>query len=522
VARLPEGPRDDPGALARATALLASAEELARQEKWTEAKAALQSLLLEHEPLTWTRQRAARIGELTGLCDSKLSAIASRRQRTIDQARLAAGEGKWEEARRLWTEAVQEGLTEFRKDLDLAQREIEAEKGVAGFREAFAAGRWSEAVARGADLGNRLAETSTILKQLEELKALAARALEETKTGELLSEARAAAVAGRWPEVKARLGELESKAQTATYRQRQAEIAALRADFDRAALKEIEEAAQRGWTAAQAQYQDLVAARKYDDACEALRAFQRDHVVSALAGSKKAEIEARIADAGRRKAKDRDDEARRIWQGIQKDVAAKPPDHEGAHAGLLQLLSEFAETPFVRANERQLKQLKSTCDERLGLGEHVLARLEFEDTPGKWSGQGGAVGSNELGGFQGKRAARLVLYPGSYGVHPVESGVPPKAEAVVFHVRSVKKGNVSMTFSLLEEAGTWSAQVPVTGDWKAQSVRLSALTFSSAAGQSGRPPFDPSRISAFTVGVDVSEGQYEILLDSLRFEAARK
>ena len=511
---------DDAKKVGAAAALLSAAEEFAKQGKWSEAYHAIQNLNLEHGALEWTRERAARIGELSGLCRSKLAGVLADRKGKVDQARLAESEGRWEEARRLWSELVQGGLPDHRADLESAIREVEAEKGIAALRQSFSKGLWSDVVTRATDLGNRLDETKTLRRQLEDLKTMVARAVDETKTGEVLTAARGAALAGNWKEVGVQLAEIEKRSGTSTYQDRKGEIAALRADLDRAAKKEMEEAVQRAWVVATQQYDQLLEARKWDEAVEKLRAFQRDHAASPIAAGKRAEIETRAAETAKRRAKDREDEAKRLWAGIQKDMKAS--DHDGAHRALGQLLADLGDTPFVRSNERLMRQARATCEEKLGLGEHVLLRFEFEDSPGPWAVAAGAVVSNEAGGYRGKRAAKMILFAGSSAHHPMDAEIPAKAVGVTFFTKLAKKSNAGVLFVLQDDAGLWITRVTAGNEWKQHTIRFSELVFTSSDGKTVKRAFEPARIKSFGFQVEATEGQYELYVDSLSVEAPRK
>ncbi len=511
---------DDPKQVAAAAALLKAAEEFVAQERWEDAANSLQLISERHSKLEWTRDRVVRIGELVGLCGTRLVAVREGRRARVGQARLAATEGRWEDARRLWSELVQEGLAEHRPDLEAALGELEAERGVAELRAAYAAGRWGEALARVADVGGRLSGTRTVARQFEELKGLAVQAAEEQKAEELLAGARSAAVAGDWKAVGSGLAELEKRSGTATYRARKAEVSTLRTGLDRAVAKETEEAVQRAWVEALQRHNDLMQARKHDEAAEALLAFQREHAASPVAAARQAEIESRVADAGKRKRAEREDEARRIWAGAQKDL--RTPDFEAAHRAAAGLLAEFSDTGYVRANERSIRQAKAACEEKLGLGEHVLLRFEFEDGPGKWKGEGGAVASNEAGGYRGKRSARLVLYAESRALHPLEAEVPAKAVGVTFFSKVARRSNTPVVFFLQDDAGTWSTRVTAAGEWRLHTVRFSELSFTSADGKAVKRAFEPSRVRSFGFHVDATEGQYELSVDSLSVEAPRR
>jgi serine/threonine-protein kinase len=511
---------DDPKKVGAAAALLSAAEEFAKQEKWAEAGRALDTLSGEHGTLEWTRERAARIGELSGLCRTKQASALADRKTKAEQARVAAGEDRWEDARRLWSELVQAGTSEHRADLEIAIREVEARKSVVEVRADFEKGRWADVVNKGTDLATRLGETKTVRDQFEELKAIVVRAADETRTSDLITAARAASLAGKWKELSAHLGEIEKRSATSTYGQRKAEVASLRADLERATKKEMDDAVQRAWVAASQQYDLLLEARRYDEAVEALRSFQRQHATSPVAAGKKPEIETKATEASKRKAKDRDDEARRVWAGVQKDM--KGLDFDQAHRDLGSLLSDLADTPFVRSNERLMKQARTTCEEKLGLGEHVLLRFEFEDVPGKWQGEAGAVASNDAAGYRGKKAAKMVLYSGSSAHHPFDAEIPAKAVGVTFFMKLAKKSNAAVLFFLYEESGIWMTRVTVGSDWRQQTLRFSEFNFTSIDGKTSKRPFDPAKIREFGFQIETTEGQYELLVDSLSVEAARK
>jgi serine/threonine-protein kinase len=511
---------DDPRKVTAAAAVLSAAEEYVRQEKWAEASAALQTLSGQFGGLEWTRERAARIGELSGLARTKQISTALARKEKEERARFAADAGRWEEARELWSELVRAGASEHRAQLEVAEREVEAGKGVAEVRDAFAKGLWSESMTKAADVAGRLGSTRTIQGQLEDLKALVARAIDETRVSEALAAARAASLKGNWREVGEKLGEVEKRPEAVTYREKKAEIAALRADWDRAQKKEMEESVLKAWVVATQQYDQLLEARRYDEAVEALRAYQRDHAASPVAAGKKAEIESRTAEAAKRKTKDRDDEARRLWAAAQKDLRAA--DYEAAHRGAGLILSEFADTATAKSNDRAIRQAKATCEEKLGLGEHVLLRYEFEDAPGKWAVEGGAVASNDAGGYRGKRSAKLVLFAGSWASHPLDAEVPAKAVGITFHTRLAKRTTLPVIVTLQDDEGVWTGRVTAANEWRPHILRFSELSFTTADGKPVKRAFDPAKVRGFGFQADVTEGQHELLVDSLSIEAPRR
>jgi hypothetical protein len=65
-------------------------------------------------------------------------------------------------------------------------------------------------------------------------------------------------------------------------------------------------------------------------------------------------------------------------------------------------------------------------------------------------------------------------------------------------------------------------RVTVGSDWRQQTLRFSEFNFTSIDGKTSKRPFDPAKIREFGFQIETTEGQYELLVDSLSVEAARK
>ena len=513
---------DDPAQAEAAARLFGSAEEFVRQERWREARADLETLRRDHGELAYTRTRRERIGELIGLCDARLREMEAAQKRTEDAARAAMGERRWKEALELWQALHQAGRGGVQPEMDRCRRELEAEALVKEAEAARDASRWDEVLRRLEEARQKFRSTETLARASERLLAIQAQAHREGEVEKILVEARVAAVSGGRTRLARLLADLEKYRETATYRGNEASIRELRTGLAEARQKEAEEAAARAWVEAQKAYGDLLQERKYDEAVRALQAFSRDHAAAHLYGQKQAEIEAKIAEATKRRARDREEEARRVYGGLSRDLQIGKFD--AAYRSVQQLLTDLADTPCVKTNERQIRQWKALCEERLGMGEHVLVNLDFEDFPGSWTAREGATAANDGEGFLGKRSARLNFAQGGYAGHPIR-GQTARAETISFYARTLKRGLVApVSLTLYDGTGHFGIDCSITSDWKLHTFRLSEFRplYASGTSEAKTRRLDRESLSGFTFSPAESEvAGLVILVDCLRIEAPR-
>jgi serine/threonine-protein kinase len=511
-------PEDDPRKEAEAARLFSSAEDLVRQERWKEARAQLEKLQQEHGPLAYTRSRMARVGEMVGRCDARLREIEAAQRQAEETARTAMREHRWKDAIPLLKGLQDTGRSDLQRDLDRCRRELAAEVTVREVDSARDAARWASVQTWIGEFTQKFRGTETMAREKDRLQALQAQAALELEAEKALVEVRVSSVAGNPAKLIPQLAALEKYRDTAAYRKNEAAIQEMRAGLSEAIKKEAEDAASRAWIDLQKAAADLLQEKKFDEAAKALQDFSRSYASTKFFEQKRAEIEARVADASRRKAADHKDEAQRLYNGLSKDLQAGKFDI--AHKTTLQLLGEFADTPLVKTNDRQIRQWKALCEDRLGMAEYVLANIDFEDFPGTWTARGGATASNEGDGYLGKRSAKLNFANGGYASHPLR-GVTSRAETISFYARTLKKGLVApMSLMLSDTNGSYGVECSITSEWKQHTLKLA--DFKPAWGETKGKRLDRDAVTAFTLSPTNDEFTgSDILIDCLRVEAPR-
>jgi serine/threonine-protein kinase len=514
----PRSPQDDPRQEAAAARLFSTAEDLVRQERWKEARAQFEKLQNDHGTQAYTRTRMATIGEMVGRCDARLREIETAQRQTEESARAAMRERRWKDALPPLKALQDASRADLQRDLDRCRRELEAEAMVKEVDAASQAARWENVQNWIGEFSQKYRGTETLTKEKDRLLALQGQANRELEAEKALVEARIAAVSGNTAKLTPQLAALEKYRETSTYRKNEAAIQEMRAGLSEAARKESEDAAARAWVDAQKAYFDLFLEKKYDEAAKALQDFSRAYASSKFFEQKRVEIESKIADASKRKARDREEESRRLYTSLQKDMQAGKFD--AAHKSASQLLADFADTPFVKTNDRQIRQWKALCEDRLGLADHVLVNIDFEDFPGAWTARGGATASNEGDGYQGKRSAKLNFAAGGYASHPIK-GMTWKAETISLYARTLKKSLVApMLFSLSDATGSYSVEFSITGEWKLHTLKLADFKPSSTDTRGKR--MERETVTGFYLSPTNDEfAGSDILIDCLRVEAPR-
>jgi hypothetical protein len=331
-------------------------------------------------------------------------------------------------------------------------------------------------------------------------------------------------VKGEFPEAQRRLADLERRRDTDAYRANAARIRDLSAELSAGMAKQTEDQSKQAWAAAIQNYDASIASKRHDDAVEVLRTFQREQAATKYGESKKAEIEQKIAEAGKRKSRDREDEARKLWVSAQKDMKAQ--NYDPAIEAVNRLLGDLADTPPAKANERALRQFKTLCEQGQGVPENLLVLMEFEDFPGHWNTHGGATAVNGLDAYQGKRAARLMLPPKSWAAHPIQ-GITSRAETLSFWARSLKKSPVAVIHLWIsvevgdDSIGYGGPSVSLGPEWKLCTFKFTDFkTESSKVKQRTIMTFDKIRSISWEPGSEA--GECEIQIDALRVEARPK
>jgi serine/threonine-protein kinase len=522
-----EGPKDDPKKVVAASNLLSTAQEYVRQTKWREALASLQRLNREFESLQYTQQHAEEIGKLISACDVNLRGQESAKSKLVEDAKQALHDGRWGEAAPLLQQLVKGGQPEFQADLDRCRREIEAQSTIKDIESARDAGHWSEVAIKIALLTHQHQQQhlDSVEKRGSDLIALAVKAKDENDTAKLIADIHAAVQAANWKLVQDLLVKLETHRDTETYKSKDAELQEVRARYAQANAAAADDEATRAWTAVQNAYADSLQQKKYDEATELLEDYRTKHGASRVGKSKDAEINAKIAEALKKRQTDRNDEARRLFPLAKKEVNAL--NFEVAAEYVARLTGELVDTDYVKSNLSEVKRLKEVCDKRAKQPANILIEMDFEDYPGLWQPRQQATGGNSLEEpHQGRRSARLTIPTGSRAFHPV-SGMSPKAEAISFWARNRgKSGATQMEFCLVDESGMstlfFGVEVPLTPEWKSYRFLLSEFKPVNPAARG--TTLMPGKVSWFMVEQALGANANQILevqLDTLRVEAAR-
>jgi serine/threonine-protein kinase len=523
--KTPEKAQDDPAKLRKASQLLEKAEQAMALGRWADAHEALDVLHTELSSLQFTKDRSSTIGKMMGECDSKLQRQAETRTRQVQDARREMQEGRWMEA---YGHFQLLGESEFTGEMARCRREMDAEALLTQIRSAQAASSWTEVRQKIQELESRYSDTQSVSQRRSENQVLLGKANAELETGTLIAGAFAAYVKLDFAESQRLLAEIEKRQNTEEYRANAARIRNLAEQMSAGMAKQTEDQAKQAWAAASQSHDNYLSAKRYDDAIEVLKAFQRGQAHTKFCETKKAEVEQKIADAGRRKAKDREEEAKRVWAAVQKDVKAL--NYDTALEGIGRLLGELGDTPPAKLNERTLRGYKTLCEQGQGVPEGVLVMVEFEDYPGPWNTHGGAKAENGTDAYQGRRAARLTFSQARcWASYPIQ-GVTWKAETVSFWARSLKKGPVAVVHTWLslqvpdEDSITFTAPtISIGSEWKLYTYKMSDFKTESPKSKTRtiQNGFDKIRQIGWEPGIE-SGVDYEIQIDALKIETTRR
>ncbi|HVE40689.1 MAG TPA: protein kinase [Planctomycetota bacterium] len=525
--KAPEKAQDDPAKLRKASQLFEKAEQAMAAERWGDAHEALESLHTELSSLQFTKDRSTTIGKMIGECESKLQRQAETRKRQIQDARRDLQEGRWMEA---YGRFQLLGESEFSGEMIRCRREMDAEAMQAQIRAAQAGSNWTEVRQKIQELEQRFSDTQTASRRRSENQILLGKANAELETGVLIAGAFAAYVKLDIAEAQRLLAEIEKRQNTDEYRANAARIRNLAEQMSAGLAKQTEDQAKQAWAAASQGHDNYISAKRYDDAVEILKAFQRSQAHTKFCESKKTEVELKIADAGKRKAKEREEEAKKIWSAVQKDYKAQ--NYDTALEGIGRLLGDLGDTPPAKMNERVLRQYKTICEQGQSVPEGLLVMAEFEDYPGPWNTHGGAKAENGTDAYQGRRAGRLT-FPQSrcWAAYPIQ-GVTWKAETVSFWARSLKKGGpvaVMHTWLSLqapdEDSITYTAPtISIGPEWKLYSYKLSDFKTENAKAKQRTimNGFERIKSIGWEPGSEGGGVDYEIQIDSLKIESIRR
>ena len=519
----PDGPKDDPKKLLAASNLLSTAEQWVKQEKWRDALIALHRLQKDYESLQYTQQHAEDIGKLVSTCEVSLRGLESAKSKQVDEGRQAKHDARWADAAAVFQQLVKAGQVEYQSDLDQCRRELDAENTLREIEAARDAGRWSDVTIKVNLLVHQHQQKrlETVEKRLGDLATAATKAKEENDTAKSIADAHAAALVPNWKQMQLSLVQVETHRDTDTYKAREAEIRDLRTKYAQANEAAADDEASKSWNLALKGYNDSLQEKKFDEAADAMEDYRQKFGATRFAKAKDAEIGAKIADAGKKKVSDRNDEARRLLPLAKKEITAG--NFEGAAEIMQRLTGDLAETDYVKSNLTQVKSYKKICDERARQPANILVEMDFEDFPGQWQLRGGATGGNAFEEpQQGRRSARLTIPSGARVNHPL-IGMTPRAESISFWARARGKSSATqMELYLHDDTGnntlTFMVEVTLTTEWKLHQFRLNEFKPSGNAAKG--TVLGPGRISSFTIEGNGSSSQIlELQFDTLRVEA---
>jgi serine/threonine-protein kinase len=476
-----ETPRDDPARALEAGRLYAQADQFYKTEKWADARAALLKLQADHRALQYTQERSAQIGEMMAICDRRIEEAALAQRRRVEEAQTAWREGRWKDAQAKFQELVQSGHSEYQRDLDACRREIAAQALVHEAHSARDQGRWADIRPRVSDLEAKYRDTQTFARHGAPLFELQKTAQRELDTERVLHEAQAAGVTGKWGEVAPRLADLEKRHDTRTYRSHEAEIKDLRSRLEAFTARQGEDAAKQAWEASRQNYDALMSQKKYEDAAQVLNGYRIAYAPTKYVEQKAAEIDQKLKAAEAARRTEQNNEARNLWTAVQNDY--RKGNWDAALKGADKLLGEYADTPTVKSNDRQIRQTRATCEEKTSLPEYVMVAMDFEDYPGGWASRGGAMALNVNDEpHQGRRCAKIALPSGSSTWHSIH-GMKDGANTIAFHARTLRRGTaVNVEFFVVDDGGRYFTEVNFPADWKPVTVKLSDLRPYNATG----------------------------------------
>jgi len=401
---------------------------------------------------------------------------------------------------------------------------LEAETILEEARQARAAGNWLGAQVKLTELGQKHKDSETFSRHKDEIVEIGVGVYKELQTTQHLGQARSAVSASKWPEATKALSDLEVYKESKTYRDADAEIAKLRGARDAGLVKQGEEGARQAYSDASTAYDRLINEKKYDEAQQVLRNFQHHHALTKYFESKKAEIDTRIVDAGKKKSADREAEARKLFQQLPKDM--KAGNYDTALDAVNRLLGEFADTSVVKSNDKSIRDNKVRCEQNIGVPENILVLMEFEDYPGTWQARGGATAGNSDDPYQGKRAGHLTLPGGSRAFHPIV-GITGRAEVISFWARSLRKGpSTGVDLYLMDDMNTFVVtNVQLTPDWKLHQFRFGEFKPYNDNAKQNKAALNLNRTREFGFSPTSDSGNgivQEFQIDSLRVEGAKK
>src|SRR6185503_7450278 len=278
------------------------------------------------------------------------------------------------------------------------------------------------------------------------------------------------------------------------------------------------------WNTALKAYADAAQDRKFDDAADAMDEFRQKHGASRVGKSKEAEINAKMADAYKKRQVEKNEDAKKVFAQAKKEAAVL--NYEVAGELVNRLVGELADTDHVKTNMTSIKNLKNLCDQRARQPSHILVEMDFEDFPGGWVFTGTATGGNAFEEpKQGRRSARLTIPNTCRALHNL-MGMAPRAEQITFWARIRGKQSASTMNFLIHDDGagvtnqTFVHEVQLTPEWNQHTLRF--VDFKAANPAAKGNAVAPGRVRSFSLECTGGPGSIlELQIDALRVESTK-
>jgi hypothetical protein len=522
----PKKPADPPAKVAEAASLYSTADQMIKADRWKDALTALKRLTDGYAGLAYTRDRMAEIGEMRGLCEGRLKAADSAHVKSLAEAEAAFGEGRWAEAMAGYQTLVKAGHAASQARVDACRRELGAATLVKEIQKALDAGAWLDVIAKTSALQqqDRAQPLATMERHRGELNAGFIKARVEIDASKDLAAIHAAAAAADWTEVAKTLPAYEKFRDTDTYRQKGGELDDLRGRLMKANEAAAESTAQQAWVNTLELYSGFMQDKKYDDAEEAMRSYQRAYGASRIGRQREAELQGKLGEVAKRRKADHDEEGKKLWAQIQKEFKAQ--QFESASENLVRMTEEFGDTPAAKGAAGTIKQYRSYLDTVVRPRELLITELGFDDLPGQWMTRGGAEARNSNEDpYHGRRSARITLPADGSANHPL-SGVTASAEHLTFYARSRGSSkSLKVRLGVWENTpagntATWILDVSLTPEWQKQTLRLADFRpYSQTALNRGR--MDPRQLYAVVFYGPNDGSLQEFQVDVMRVEGGR-
>lgn len=336
----------------------------------------------------------------------KIEATRKEEAESAEAARRKFLAKDWEGALKAY-EALPAGrpldLDQLRAMQDSCRAEIAAVKAIDRLLKMESESRWREIQAIEKQIVDSHKETATLRERESEIQALRQRVERELEAEEALAKVRACAVAKEWTEFVTHLKQLEHFRDTRTYAAAAREVAALNLDRETAGLRTSEEKAEATWNRAQLASRD----GRLEEAKNLVQTFLAEYVSTEFYKAHKEEARQLLdaCDAGIRDAVE--NAARDILAKIRE--AQKTGDWNQADK-LLQDLSPYEGTAAAAGAQKLLADVRK----QLSKFKAIVLRTDFEKGLDSWAGhndKGKAPQCEEWNDAkEGKRAAKITFF----------------------------------------------------------------------------------------------------------------